>query len=74
MVPSYHAWDPPELYQAYFYRILESDLMPLVHGIAWHPFLVNLDPEECGGAFFDHYFCFERSCTTWARMCRLEPS
>lgn len=56
VVPSYHAWDPPELYQNYFYRILESELMPLVDGIAWHPFLVNLDPEECGGAFFDHYW------------------
>lgn len=56
VVPSYHAWDPPELYQNYFYRILESELMPLVDAIAWHPFLVNLDPEECGGAFFDHYW------------------
>jgi hypothetical protein len=56
VLPSYHAWDPPELYQGWFYRILESELMPLVDAVAWHPFLVYLDPEECGGAFFDHYW------------------
>ncbi len=56
VVPSYHAWDPPELYQNYLFRILESDLMPLVDGIAWHPFIVHLDPAECGGEFFDRYW------------------
>jgi hypothetical protein len=56
VVPSYHAWDPPELYQNYLYRILESELMPMVDGIAWHPFIVHLDPAECGGEFFDRYW------------------
>lgn len=56
VVPSYHAWDPPELYQEYLYPILESELMPLVDVIAWHPFIVHLDPEECGGEFFDRYW------------------
>ena len=56
VVPSYHAWDPPELYQNYLLRILESDLMPLVDGISWHPFIVHLDPDECGGEFFDRYW------------------
>jgi hypothetical protein len=56
VLPSYHGWDPPGLYQNYFYKILESDdLMPLVDVIAWHPFLVNLDPPECGGDWFDLY-------------------
>ncbi len=56
VIPSYHAWDPPELYQQYLYPILSSDLMPLVDVIAWHPFLVHLDPEACGGEFFDRYW------------------
>lgn len=55
VVGSYHGWDP-ELYQDYLYRILESDLMPLVDVIAWHPFIVHLDPEECGGEWFDRYW------------------
>jgi Right handed beta helix region len=55
VVPSYHAWEP-ELYRNYLIPILESDLMPLVDVIAWHPFIVHLDPEECGGEFFDRYW------------------
>lgn len=30
--------------------------MPLVDMVAWHPFIVHLDPEECGGEFFDRYW------------------
>jgi hypothetical protein len=56
VIPSYHGWDPPELYQQYLYPILSSDLMPLVDVIAWHPFIVHLDPEECGGEFFERYW------------------
>jgi hypothetical protein len=56
VVPSHHGWDSPEVLSEYLYRILESDLMPLVDVIAWHPFIVNLDPEECGGEFFDRYW------------------
>lgn len=56
VIPSYHAWDPPDLYEDYLYKILTSELMPLVDVIAWHPFIVHLDAEECGGEFFDRYW------------------
>ncbi len=56
VIPSYHAWDPPLLYENYLYPILSSDLMPLVDVVAWHPFLVHLDPAECGGEFFTRYW------------------
>lgn len=46
----------PLLYENYLYPILSSDLMPLVDVVAWHPFLVHLDPAECGGEFFARYW------------------
>lgn len=55
VVASFHGWDD-DYYRDYLIRILESDIVPLVDVIAWHPFIVYLDPEECGGEFFDRYW------------------
>ena len=54
VVGSYHGWDG-ESYKEYFYKILESDIMPLADVVSWHPFIVVLDREACGGEFFDRY-------------------
>jgi hypothetical protein len=55
VVASFHGWDG-YYYRDYIIRILESDIVPLVDVIAWHPFIVHLDPEECGGELFDRYW------------------
>jgi hypothetical protein len=54
VVGSFHGWDG-QYYREYLFRVLESDIVPLVDVITWHPFIVHLDPEECGGEFFDRY-------------------
>jgi hypothetical protein len=54
VVASFHGWDG-YYYRDYLIRILESDIVPLVDVIAWHPFIVHLDPDECGGELFDRY-------------------
>jgi hypothetical protein len=54
IVGSHHGWHG-EYYKEYLYRVLESDVMPLVDVVAWHPYIVHLHPDECGGEFFDRY-------------------
>ena len=54
VVGSYHGWHD-EYYKEYLYKVLEADVMPLVDVVAWHPYIVHLHPEECGGEFFDRY-------------------
>jgi len=54
IVGSHHGWDEEQT-KDYFYKVLESDLMPIVDVISWHPFLVHLDDAECGGELFDRY-------------------
>lgn len=54
VVGSIHLHDIESL--DYLYSIIESDLMPMVDGIAWHP-MIGLIPNktECNGDFYYEY-------------------
>lgn len=55
-VGSFHGWDDG-YYQQYLYRVLQSDLMPLVDVVSWHPYIGVLTNPECGQ---DHYYRYEQ--------------
>jgi len=53
-VGSFHGWHD-RYYEQYLYRILESDLMPMVDMVTWHPYLGILMDDNCGGEFYTRY-------------------
>ena len=54
VVGSFHGWDD-DYYKQYLYHILQSDLMPLVDVISWHPYISVLTQPECGQDFYNRY-------------------